>query len=311
MTNNPKNRVDEMEKKARLIAGYHKFLQKYSKYEEAPICFVEGEDEKYYQLRVKLICDNYEPLFIVCGNKDGVLNTHELINIRGQFTKYKLFFFIDSDFDEKVAKQMIYETPCYSIENFYTSREVVAKIIKSEFKFEEDDIDFSNAMQLYSNRQSEFHEAISLLNAWIACQRDVARKGIITRLNLSGLKIKDFVTIELDKINMNYDLESIESKFSNAYKLPSDEVRIKLEEHNYANKQIIFRGKYELEFMKKFLQKVKDDVTSKQPVYFSKKRSISINIQDAISQFSMYAETSNCLYDYIKQQWANLSENAV
>ncbi|MBH5319031.1 DUF4435 domain-containing protein [Paenibacillus sp. GSMTC-2017] len=307
----PQNRVEFMERKAKLIAGYHKFLQNYTKYKEAPICFVEGEDERYYHLRVKLLCDNLEPQFIICGNKDGVLNTFDLINSSEKYSDCKLLYFVDSDFDPRISNNLIYETPCYAVENFYTSREVVSKILKCEFKFDEDGPDFSTAMKLYSERQSEFHEAISLLNAWIACQRDIARTGIMTRLNLGGLKINNFVAIELDKVEMRYDIDLIESKFSHAYILPRDNVTTKQEEQNIANKRLIFRGKFELEFTKKFLQKVKDDITSQEPAFFSKKRSISINIQEAISQFSIYAETTNCLIEYTKQQWTSLSREAV
>lgn len=305
------NRVDIMEQKAKLLAGYHKFLEKYSKIKEMPICFVEGEDEKYYNLRVKLICDNKEPHFIVCGNKDGVLHTFDILNTSVKYSNCKLLFFTDSDYDAKISNPLLYETPCYSIENLYTSKEVVAKILKNEFKMDDDEPDFTTALQLFSARQSEFHNAISLFNAWIACQRSIARQGIVSRLNLGGVKIKDFVSIELNKVVKKYDIDFIESKFSYAYVLPRDQVAEKQNEHDYENKRKIFRGKFEIEFIKKFLEKVKDDVTSQTPVYFSKRRNVSINFQDAISQFSIYAETPDCLVDYIRHRWTSLSGTAV
>lgn len=93
-------------------------------------CFFEGKDNAYYVPRIKHFTDNYHP--IMCGGRDKVLDVYRLINIHREYDKYKKAFFIDRDFNEPLAPHNppIFETPCYSIENFYVSVNVFKEILK-------------------------------------------------------------------------------------------------------------------------------------------------------------------------------------
>jgi len=298
------DRIDTMEAKKLEVVGYHKFLKKYIKNRENPICFVEGDDEKYYYLRVRLRCDNKEPVFIRCGNKQGVLNTFSQINGKYQFNNLRLFYFVDVDFDPRINNSLIYETNYHSIENLYTSVEVVEKIFRNEFMLNEDDEEFVTALSLYIERQLEFHRAILLLNAWISCQQDLRNSGVIgSKLKLKEKKLSDFVTINLDGIVAKYDISSFESMFPEAFKIENDVLARKIVEFEEKNLQQILRGKYEVEFLKKFLDLVKEDLGKETPIYFKARKRVSINFQDVISQFANYADTSECLFNYINRRW--------
>ncbi|WP_162939105.1 DUF4435 domain-containing protein [Paenibacillus lautus] len=305
------DRIDKMEAKKFEVVGYHKFLKKYIKNREHPICFIEGEDEKYYYLRVKLRCDNKEPVFIRCGNKEGVLNTFGQINGKYQFNNLSLFYFVDVDFDPRMNNPLIYETLYHSIENLYTSVEVVEKIFRNEFMLNDDDEDFVTALSLYIERQLEFHQAVLMLNAWISCQQDLRNSGVMgSKLKLKDKKLSDFVTINLDEVVAKYDISSFDSMFPEASKIENDVLARKIVEFEKQNLQQIFRGKFEVEFLKKFLDLVKEDLGKETPIYFKARKKVSINFQDVISQFANYADTSDCLFNYINRRWDQAYQHA-
>lgn len=299
-----KSRLDHMEEKRSQVVGYHKFLKKYIRSKENPICFVEGEDEKYYYLRVKLRCENRDPVFITCGNKEGVLNACAQINEKYQFSSLKLLFFVDSDFDPSYNSRLVYETPYHSIENFYTSLEVVERIMKNEFKLDEDGDELAIILSLYLERQVEFHKAIVTLNAWIACQQDLRNQGNKEgKLKLKDKKLTDFVAISLEKVEAKYDSSMLAVHFPEANKIEDSILDEKINQLQTRNMQQVLRGKFEVEFLKKFLELVKEDLGKSTPEYFKKRKNISVPVHDIVSQFSNYAETSNCLYDYINKVW--------
>ena len=96
-------------------------------------CFFEGYDVAYYVPIIRRFTENYETFD--CGGKKVVLAFHNFIKDKREYDKYKKAFFIDRDFDVPISIEQppIFETPCYSIENFYVSDSVFAKILKSEF----------------------------------------------------------------------------------------------------------------------------------------------------------------------------------
>ena len=102
--------------------AYHTFVLLQKENTNDLFCFLEGNDSEYYYPRLKgYFKGKHHP--IKCGNKKGVLETYELV--KRNYSNIKTSFFIDNDFDDKINNSEIYETPCYSIENFYTSKEYI------------------------------------------------------------------------------------------------------------------------------------------------------------------------------------------
>lgn len=294
------------DKMATDVVGYHRFMLKYPKNRKLPICIVEGEDEKYYGLRVKIICNNLTPVFIVCEGKKGVKDTFDLISSKKEYREGKIFYFVDRDFDALIENTSIYETPYYSIENFYTGDETFSCILRNQFKLNEDDEEYRIAMDLFKERQREFHESTRYFNSWILLQRQLSSKGKMSRLNLSNINIKNFVSINLNRVIPKYDINKIHNYFSGAYKLLHEQVQDKFDELEDVNYQQVFRGKFEIQFLEKFLELIQEDIGSPEEssVYFKEKRSVSLNFYDIVSQFSSFAETPDCLVDYIKNIWS-------
>jgi hypothetical protein len=292
------------EKLEQVPIGYHRFLTKFPKYKDKPICFVEGEDEAYYGLRVKIQCENQEPYFIKCNGKKGVIQTYELINKSMKFKDGKLFYFVDRDFDELISNLLIYETPCYSIENFYTTIDTFIKILRNRFKITEDDEEFEICIMLFKERQNDFHKSMLMLNSWIKCVKEqTERIGTQKGPSISNLELRDFVKISLESVQPLYDKKKIEDRFSGKYIVPDEELEKKMRELQSVDPQAFFRGKFEIEFLRRFLEKLQEELARPRLGYFNKPRSISGGFTDIVSSFSQYAETPSCLVEYLKRVW--------
>ncbi|WP_431090331.1 DUF4435 domain-containing protein [Paenibacillus sp. 8b26] len=302
--------LDMLNKLSEEPVGYHRFMLKYKKSIYSPICLVEGIDSKYYRVRVKSLCEGIEPEFVVCGGKKGVIDTHGLIREIDDYKEAKIFAFVDRDFDSILENENIYETPCYSIENLYTTLDVIKTILIDELKVDEvqDVQDYNTCVEFFIKAQSSFHVAITELNAWIACQRDLSSSGLTTRLNLNDKEnviMNSFFDIKLDNVTKLYSIAKIESLFPDAQKIPETQLAKKIKDISHLDAQKTYRGKYELVFLKEFLKKLVNELNRKNSSIFSKKRKIDFQVSNTnlISQISQYAETPNCLIDYVKKMW--------
>ena len=232
--------------------AYQEFALHTRQDKDGLFCFFEGKDNAYYVPRIKCFINNYHPIH--CGGREKVLEVYRLITIHREYDKYKKAFFIDRDFNEPLPPHNppIFETPCYSIENFYVSVNVFKEIIKNEFHLSEvSDPDFQVCLTLFKDRQEEFHQATILLNAWYACLVEIRNStGREIGVNLSDNLSKDFenfIDLTLESVSANYDLEEIKQKFPNAPEIPADILNNKMTEFTNCEHYKVFRGKYERE----------------------------------------------------------------
>lgn len=66
--------------------------------------------------------------------KKGVLKALNLVEKNRDEIYTAKAFFVDSDYDTtKYNNSLLYQTPCYSIENFYTSQKAFSKMLNREF----------------------------------------------------------------------------------------------------------------------------------------------------------------------------------
>jgi hypothetical protein len=263
-------------------------------------CFFEGKDSPYYYPRITTkFSGNYYP--IICSGKSKVLKVYELIDGHREYDIYKKAFFVDRDFDFPLLNPKIYETSCYSIENLYTSTNVFKEVLKSEFGFAETDDDFQRSLKVYTDLQRDFHEGITLFNAWYACLiylRNTTNQQ--TGVHLEDNFPKEFINISLAGITITYDILTIKAKYPNALEIPDNVLQQKISDFNAQNKGQVFRGKYELDFMLKMINcLIEDSKTIK--AFISKPIKYNTTNTQAISQFSQYAETPIELTDYIKK----------
>lgn len=281
------------------VVVFTEFTRSYKQYPSALYCFFEGEDSKYYGIRVQNIARPEKYIHFECKGKEGVLGIHKMLSSRKYYENAKTAYFIDRDFDRPISESGlngIYETPCYSIENFYTSVECFSRILRNEFKLMESDENFARCVDLYLKLQAEFHDAVELLNTWIACQRDNS-----SNLNISDISVLNFVKVELDKITVRYVIDDLNAKFPKAISISQAELNERQNELTSSPRQKNFRGKFEIEFLLTFLQKLMSEANQGNYPYFTRKVKVvlSCSKRTIISDLSQYADTPNCLYSYL------------
>jgi Protein of unknown function (DUF4435) len=281
----------------RPVTVFTEFTRLYKQYESALYCFFEGEDSKYYTIRIKTIANPSKDIGMICNGKQGVLGIHRMLSSRKYYANAITAYFVDRDFDALIGVNEIYETPCYSLENFYTSIQCFADILRSEFKLGELNENHKKCISLYKDLQKEFHDAVELLNIWIACQRDRA-----TEINISNLSVLDFVSIELNGILLNYTIDDLIARFPTAPVLTNIELDSKKAELLSRNRQKSFRGKFEIEFLDIFLKKLSQEANKGSYPYFDCKVKVVLNLskRTIISNLSQYADTPDCLRAYLE-----------
>jgi len=279
--------------------AYMTFIHHVREDKNGLFCFFEGKDSPYYRPRITQIFEgNYFP--IRCSGKKKVIETYDLISPHREYDNYKKAFFVDSDFEPKLNNSAIYETPCYSIENLYTSKKSFGEILKSEWGISEVEDDFEKCTNLYENLQQEFHQKSTLFNAWYACLIDIRTSTQQkVNVNLDDKILGKFVTISLDSVSANYTVLDLKTKYPNAPEIDEETLQNKILNFEIKDKRLIFRGKFEIYFKFKVLEGlIKDSKNTKK--YISKPiKKYNIDYNMLINQFSQYAETPDCLIEYL------------
>ncbi len=282
---------------------FAQILQLNSKYESPLFCCFEGEDFKYYGIRVEQIKvkQHDKTIALRCGGKKEVIRLYELVSKAETLNERDIIYFIDKDFDESIGElsDSIYETPCYSIENFYTTKCVFEKILTTELKIEETNPLYQYCIDIFSERQKEFHLGVLYLNAWIYCQR----KANVDKLYLNEFKLNKLInSLSLEVLVFNaYDKNFLKDCFPNAIELSDLQISNAMEIIK-DKPQEKFRGKFEIEFIYEFLT-VLIQTINKKTSSFEKCKKVGLNLSklNILSELSQYALTPDCLKEYIKK----------
>ena len=304
--------LEELRKgRDRSQVAYQEFMLHVSQNKDGLFCFFEGKDTPYYSPRIKRFTANYHP--IKCGGKDKVLEVYRLISKHTEYKKYKKAFFVDRDFDDLLNNPDIFETPCYSIENFYTSINVFKEILKNSFGLSEVSEAYQTCLTLYTQRQQEFHQATLLFNAWYACliylrNTTKVETGVNLSDKLGGDKAtKNFIIFTLESISKNYTIETIRQNFPSALNVSQNALNQKLIELSNCEHSKVFRGKYEMWFVVTMIDLLVQDSNNKHN-YLKEKIKFSfsskLSNEQAIELFSNYAETPDCLMAYLASSLA-------
>lgn len=296
--------------------AYTNFVTAYSTDNpELIYCFFEAdEDKKYYGGRITM---KYQKEFedFPCGGRDFVLKAIELITNRTEYNEAKVLFFIDKDYTDDKVEDKLYVTPCYSIENFYSTKDTLKRILNREFNMKEKDENFIKILDLYTTLLTNYHNELLLLNAWLSCQYDIRIKTkMSTRLNINEV-LKNYFKNNDNMFDVDLNLranifDDLKNKdilentlFNDAPKISDDLLNEKLALFNSSdfNKACMFRGKFELKFFIDFLKKLKEEATSKDPKILTKKYkcTLSFKLEDSISVLSQYSNTPYCLIAFL------------
>jgi hypothetical protein len=281
--------------------AFHKFVILCNGRENDLFCFFEGRDSQYYCNRIKSITNRkYHP--ISCGNKKIVIDTYEWLNKQPIYNKYFKTFFVDRDFDPLQSKDNLYETPCYSIENFYVNEECLSEILKNEFGLTEVDSEFTQIIELFRSELANHNQATVLFNAWYATlkEKKAREKLKTTGVNLDDKLPKDFICLKIGSISSSYDLNKIKAYFTDAIEVTEEEVLVKQSELLFGSTADKLRGKFQLTFYFEFLRFLIEDA-NKNKKTIRRKTKFNVDKANIFTQLSQYAITPNCLVTYLKQ----------
>ncbi|HHC23811.1 MAG TPA: DUF4435 domain-containing protein [Desulfobacterales bacterium] len=144
----------------------------------------------------------------------------------------------------------------------------------------------------------------SALNAWIMVIREKERQKCVSdreKLNLNNIKFDDLFSVEVDRVTSSYNTDSLNSRFD-GNDITENEIRERENTFSGKDRGCLFRGKYEIAFLTKFLRKIQDDLCCRSPKSFPEKRKVSFNFTDGniLSELSRFADTPQCLRDYLK-----------
>lgn len=299
--------LEAKEARKKGVVAFTKYCQEKKKYHDYLFCFFEGEDAKYYFPRIEKYSGyGYNKIiYYNCGGKKGVLKALSLVEKSSDEIYIAKAFFIDRDYDTtKYNNSLLYQTPCYSIENFYTSERAFSKMLNIEFGINTTEEDFLKCCSDYSKRRQEFHDATLYINSWLACQRMYEETEENYKIKLSDFKISRlFSEITIDNIVSKGEInrEKLKELFPDSKNIRECEIEREIEHFKYGDMGKLFRGKFEIEFLKKIIDSLK--AKNKTGGYFSKKYT-SVHIDPNINTLSAlenYADTPQCLIDFLKQ----------
>ncbi len=279
---------------------FTQFVDKVSRYgKDYLYCFVENYDMPYYSGIISVINEQWTS--IRCKNKKNVLDIHDYIKEIPIYSDYAKRYFVDSDFDDNsTLDDDIYVTPTYAIENLYVSDECMRKILETEYEIDPviDEELFNKTMGHYKTKKKEFHQAVLEFNAWYACLKESSQWDHMS-VCLSTTFPKKLLNYRIDEpIEQSYTIEQIEELYPDVTHLDQDIIEDKkrfLSENMYKR----LRGKYEIEFVFKYIQFLNNDAGTRQRQYTKKNKNYTFGLDGAITAMSQYADVPKGLTDYI------------
>lgn len=293
--------------RTKAVVVFTKFCQSKDRYDSDLFCFYEGEDIKYYESRVEEYTGKSYTNIVSfdCGGKNGVLKVRKLIKGKNVYDNVKKAFFVDKDyFATDIEDRELFETPCYSVESFYTSKTAFERLLKRGFGINVYEEDFTKCVNDFLSVQKQFHQYLIELNAWLKCQRKEEMKKGKRNIELSEFKVAKFfekISIDEIKVKKYLDSETLYEIFPQAIKIGEKELAEEILLMEGCNQQQDFRGKFELEFLKKIVGDLR--AKNKANSYFQEHREcvkLDPNV-DTLMQFNQCADTPETLKVFLEQ----------
>ena len=209
----------------------------------------------------------YEP--VTGRGKEQLEKLHELLHSCSDKLLAGVYFFVDCDFDEyREASQHLFTLDGYSIENFLCCEIVLESLLTDEFRCAGDPKSRQNIINTYSKILDDFFSEIKELNFLLYCAR---------QLDIEIIKkpesISDLLTIRLDSIAPTKASLSDELQLKRA--LTTEEMEERRPLFECLDKKRSHRGKYVIDFFRKWLKALEIDKRSSAPIFFERTEKLS------------------------------------
>lgn len=274
--------------------------------------FFEGEDEKYYNIRICNICPDLKWSGINCGGKSNVIELRSKVKSHQTYYNSPCIFFVDADFDdnsELLEYPDVYVTPCYSVENLYVNQDAFSRVLSAEFGVHdsiESQVCFNNSMKAFNSTMRAYIAAIKGFNELIRELRLMESRGEIAgRLNINNVNFDALVRIDIESVDKIYDENNPCSIFPELEKNILVDLDDSKKHFSSLAGDVWFRGKQNMEFFRIFIEKLKADRCKKiNRRVFNDRGNVKLQISkgNCISELSQYAVTPKCLIDFLNRQ---------
>ncbi|RHR30207.1 hypothetical protein DWX43_08510 [Clostridium sp. AF19-22AC] len=245
---------------------YHKFLNKYKKYQMQLFLFCEGnEDLSYYNsalcktIQLPEVC-NIHKIFV--GGKANVLKLHRNMDWQ-TFCKKQLLFFVDQDLSYWIGEEYkdvnIYTTDKYSFENDAVSEDKFIEYLEEIYGFTNaEEAEIERIRDIYKQKFLVFREKSKYLMASLYVSNTKNKEHLAKYIDMKKLIRVRRTEIYVDSI----ENQSIYDYINEKLKLDvSDEEligkSISMFEKN--DSHYFVRGKWELIFMIKMLDYIYEE----------------------------------------------------
>lgn len=168
------SRVDELKKsRDSTSVKFLEFTRVVSKPSDRIAIFFEGEDEKYFSVRINTIRPDIDWVGINSKGKSNVIKLRERIRNHPVYKTSFCMFFVDSDFDANTEINNLddlYITPCYSVENLYISDATFKRIMAAEFgvsEVTEERECYKKVFEIYRRSKDDYINKINGFNLLI------------------------------------------------------------------------------------------------------------------------------------------------
>lgn len=304
------SRVEELiEARSNFSVKFLEFTRVSSKGKYA--AFFEGEDEKYYSVRINSVRPDIKWSAINCGGKASVIELRRRVRAHEAYSSAPCMFFVDSDFDDNSSIRGfkdLYITPCYSIENLYFSLESFIRILSAEFGVNdsgEEEASYRNSIEVFEKTKSAYIDAIRPFNCLVRELRLMEKRGDLDgRLNVNNVRLESLVKIDLECVEKKYDESNPNSIFVDFKEKIVVDLSGSLRFFKDVSEDRWFRGKQNLEFLRIFLEKMKSERCSNSSRIFKNKGNVRLQTSkgNCISVLSQYADTPPCLKVFLEIQ---------
>ncbi|ALS32997.1 hypothetical protein PTRA_a1844 [Pseudoalteromonas translucida KMM 520] len=307
------SRVDVLKKSRDSISvKFLEFTRIVSKGANKVAVFFEGEDEKYFSVRINNIRPDIQWSGVNSKGKSNVIKLRNKIRKHSTYQNASCLFFVDSDFDcnsDINGFNDIYITPCYSIENLFLSSATFERVMTAEFGLSdvsEEHKCYQRALEVYDTTKESYLQVIKEFNYLIRELRNMEKNGALSsRLNINNLNISDLISVNLGSVSKEYDESKPITLFPELPENLQVSLQSSVEHFNDLCFEQWFRGKQHLEFLRVFLGRIKEDRCKKKDrTIFHAKVNVKLSLTKAncISELSQYADTPTCLKEFLERQ---------
>lgn len=282
----------------------HRFVLLYRKKAKDIYVFFEGNDDcSYYMPELRRRRGNISNIYhFNCNGKSNVIDVYKKV-IKKVNNINRTLFFIDKDIDDiagvkNPSAKNIYTTDYYSIENYLVTDDVFRAIWTDIFHLSDTgDIRFSKYLLKFRSCHKKFNIAIKQVMGWVIHERKNNNRLILQNLNMD--KVVSFTQrfeVRRKKNGLKYFAGNCGLHYS-AQK--AKDVKKVIQGLNKLKPKKYIRGKFEMWFFVKFINKVSNIVKKGTNKYKRAKIRQSINLNNAVEILASRCPYPNLLTNFL------------